>query len=53
VPAKDAALMAAGQRPITDIALNEAETTPAWTHVVMVSHPTDIAKLIEAAARGE
>ncbi len=92
VPAKYAALMAAGQRPITDIALNEAETTPAWTHipswhiygsadknippkvmawmaerakskktvvvpgashVVMVSHPADVAKLIEAAAKGE
>jgi pimeloyl-ACP methyl ester carboxylesterase len=92
VPAKDAALMAAGQRPITDAALNEAETTPAWTHVsswhiygdadknippkvlawmadrakskktvvvkgashvVMVSHPAQVAKLIEAAARGD
>jgi pimeloyl-ACP methyl ester carboxylesterase len=89
VPLKDAAAMAAGQRPITDAALNEAETTPAWTHipswhiygsadrnippaalawlaeraksrktvvvngashVVMVSHPKQVASLIEDAA---
>lgn len=92
VPAKQAALMAAGQRPITDVALNEAETTPAWTHVpswhiygdsdknippkamawmaerakskktvvvkgashvVMVSHPAEVASLIEQAANGK
>ena len=92
VPLKDAELMAATQRPITDIALNEAETTPAWTHVpswhiygdadknippkamawmadrakskktivikgashvVMVSHPVEVARLIETAAKGE
>jgi pimeloyl-ACP methyl ester carboxylesterase len=92
VPANDAALMAAGQRPITDVALNEAETTPAWTHVpswhiygsadknippkamafmaerakskktveikgashvVMVSHPKEVAQLIEAAAKAD
>lgn len=90
VPAKEAALMAAGQRPITEEALNEPETTPAWTHipswhiygsadknippkalafmadrakskktvvikgashVVMVSHPKDVAELIEKAAQ--
>jgi pimeloyl-ACP methyl ester carboxylesterase len=90
VPANDAALMAAGQRPITEAALNEAETAPAWTHVpswhiygdadknippnamafmakraqskktvvvkgashvVMVSHPQEVATLIEAAAK--
>jgi pimeloyl-ACP methyl ester carboxylesterase len=89
VPLKDAAAMAAGQRPITDLALNEPETTPAWTHipswhiygsadknippaalawlaerakskktvvvsgashVVMVSHPKQVASLIEEAA---
>lgn len=92
VPAKQAALMAAGQRPITDVALNEAETTPAWTHVpswhiygdsdknippkamawmaerakskktvvvkgashvVMVSHPAEVASLIEQAANAK
>jgi pimeloyl-ACP methyl ester carboxylesterase len=30
VPAADAKLMAATQRPVTDIALNEAATEPAW-----------------------
>jgi len=33
VSAADAALMAAGQRPITDIALNEATQTVAWKQV--------------------
>lgn len=33
VPAAEARLMAAGQRPITDIALNEAATSAAWKHV--------------------
>ena len=90
VPRKQALLMAAGQRPITDEALNEPETTPAWTHVpswhiygsadknippkamafmaerakskktvvvqgashvVMVSHPQEVAALIEDAAK--
>jgi pimeloyl-ACP methyl ester carboxylesterase len=89
VPLKDAVEMAAGQRPIADVALNEPETTPAWTHipswhiygsadknippaalawlaerakskktvvvngashVVMVSHPKQVASLIEEAA---
>ena len=84
-----ARLMAAGQRPITDAALNEASPAPAWktipswfiygkadknipaasqdfmakranakktividgaSHVVMTSHPTEVAKLIEEAA---
>lgn len=90
VPAKQAALMAAGQRPITEEALNEEETAPAWkhipswhiygdadknippksmafmaeranskktvvvkgaSHVVMVSHPKEVAELIETAAK--
>ena len=81
--------MAATQRPITDAALNEASTEPAWkttpswfvygdqdrnipaaaiawmaerahstqsvvvkgaSHVVMVSHPQVVAKVIESAA---
>ncbi|SEN51037.1 Pimeloyl-ACP methyl ester carboxylesterase [Duganella sp. CF517] len=81
--------MAAGQRPVTDAALNEASPAPAWktlpswfiygkadknipaaaqdfmakranakktvvidgaSHVVMTSHPTEVAKLIEEAA---
>ena len=85
----DAKLMAATQRPITEAALNEASTAPAWktipawfvygdkdknippqslafmaerarskqtvvvngaSHVVMVSHPETVAKLIESAA---
>lgn len=89
VPAAKAKLMAAGQRPITDAALNEASPAPAWknipswfiygtgdknippasqdfmakrakskdtvvvkgaSHVVMISHPAEVAKLIEAAA---
>lgn len=89
VPAAQAALMAAGQRPITEAALNEASTSAAWktipswfvygkadlnipaaaqafmaerahsrktvvingaSHVVMVSHPATVAKLIEEAA---
>jgi pimeloyl-ACP methyl ester carboxylesterase len=90
VPAAQASLMAAGQRPITDAALNEANTSAAWktipswfiygtadlnipaaahafmakransrktvvikgaSHVVMVSHPAEVASLIEQAAR--
>jgi pimeloyl-ACP methyl ester carboxylesterase len=90
VPAAQARLMAAGQRPITDKALNEAEpAAPAWkhlpsyfiygkgdknipaaaiefmarradakktvaidgaSHVVMTSHPAEVAALIEEAA---
>jgi pimeloyl-ACP methyl ester carboxylesterase len=89
VPAAQAKLMAVGQRPITDAALNEASTSAAWktipswfvygtadlnippavqafmaqrahakdvqvikgaSHVVMVSHPDAVAKLIEEAA---
>lgn len=33
VPASAARLMAAGQRPITEAALSEASTEPAWKHV--------------------
>lgn len=90
VPKKDAVVMAAEQRPITDAALNEAETAAAWkhipswhiygtkdrnippaslkfmaeraksketvtvdgaSHVVMISHPDKVAKLIEDAAK--
>jgi pimeloyl-ACP methyl ester carboxylesterase len=89
VPEADAKLMAATQRPITEAALNEAATDPAWkaipsyfvygdqdknippqalafmadrahaketivvkgaSHVVMVSNPKTVAKLIEDAA---
>jgi len=89
VPLLQAQLMASTQRPVTDAALNEPETTPAWTHipswhiygsadknippqvmdwmakrakskktvvvkgashVVMISHPREVAGLIEAAA---
>lgn len=89
VPADKARLMAAGQRPVTDAALNEASPAPAWktipswfiygkadknipaaaldfmakranakktvvidgaSHVVMTSHPNEVAKLIEEAA---
>ena len=89
VSESEAKLMAATQRPITDAALNEASTEPAWkttpswfvygdqdrnipaaaiawmaerahakqsvvvkgaSHVVMVSHPQAVAKVIESAA---
>lgn len=89
VKESDAKLMAATQRPITDAALNEASTEPAWkttpswfvygdqdrnippaaiawmaerahakqsvalkgaSHVVMVSQPAAVAKVIESAA---
>jgi pimeloyl-ACP methyl ester carboxylesterase len=89
VPAEEAKLMAAGQRPITEAALNEPAGTPAWktlpswfvfgsldknipraalafmaqrasskktvevkgaSHVVMISHPEPVTKLIEEAA---
>ena len=89
VPAKEAALMAAEQRPIRDAALGEPAAAPAWkhlpswfvyggadknippaamafmanraaskgttvvagaSHVVMVSHPAEVAAAIEAAA---
>ncbi|MGF7153369.1 alpha/beta fold hydrolase [Novosphingobium gossypii] len=89
VPAAQARLMAAGQRPVKDAALSEASTAPAWkhvpswfvygdadrnippaamqfmaqragaretlvvkgaSHVVMVSHPVQVAGLIERAA---
>ncbi|KQQ33117.1 alpha/beta hydrolase [Duganella sp. Leaf126] len=90
VPAAKARLMAAGQRPITDAALNEASPAPAWktipswfiygtgdknippaaldfmakrassketiviqgaSHVVMTSHPAEVARLIASAAK--
>lgn len=89
VPAAQVALMAVGQRPVTDAALHEASTSAAWktipswsvygsadlnippaalafmatrthsretvvikgaSHVVMVSHPAEVAALIEHAA---
>jgi pimeloyl-ACP methyl ester carboxylesterase len=89
VPEKQAKLMAATQRPVTDVALKDASGAPAWkslpswfvygstdkvippashafmaqragakeiivlrgaSHVVMISHPSVIAKLIEKAA---
>ncbi|WP_373988226.1 alpha/beta fold hydrolase [Duganella sp. BuS-21] len=89
VPTLKAQQMAAGQRPVTDAALNEASPAPAWktlpswfiygkadknipaaaqdfmakrakskktvvidgaSHVVMTSHPTEVATLIEEAA---
>jgi len=89
VPASSAAMMAAGQRPITEAALNESASEPTWksvpswfiygdqdknippqaiafmaqraksrktvevkgaSHVVMVSHPDAVAKIIERAA---
>jgi pimeloyl-ACP methyl ester carboxylesterase len=89
VPAADAKLMAATQRPITEGALNEAASAPAWkslpawfvygdqdknippqalkfmadrahgkqtvvvkgaSHVVMVSNPQAVTKVIESAA---
>lgn len=92
VPAAQAALMAVGQRPITDAALHEPSTSAAWTtipswfiygsadlnippaaqafmaeraharrtvlvngasHVVMVSHPAQVAALIEQAAQAK
>lgn len=92
VPAAQAALMAVGQRPVTDAALHEASTSAAWktipswfvygsadlnippaaqafmakrahsrktvvvkgaSHVVMVSHPAEVAALIEQAAQAE
>lgn len=92
VGADKARLMAAGQRPVTDAALNEAspdapawKTLPSWfiygkadknipaaanafmaqrahakktvaidgaSHVVMTSHPQEVARLIEEAAGG-
>jgi pimeloyl-ACP methyl ester carboxylesterase len=91
VPAPKALQMAAGQRPVTDAALNEAAPEPAWknlpswfiygkadknipaaalafmaerakskktvviddaSHVVMTSHPVEVARLIEEAAGG-
>jgi len=92
VAPKQAALMAAGQRPVTVAALNEASSGTAWkqlpsyfvygtadknipleglrfmaerahaknivevkgaSHVVMVSHPDAVAKVIEAAAKNK
>jgi pimeloyl-ACP methyl ester carboxylesterase len=89
VPAAEARLMAAGQRPVAEAALSEASTAPAWkhlpswfiygdgdrnippvamgfmaeraksrqtvvvkgaSHVVMVSHAPEVARLIERAA---
>ncbi len=91
VPAAEAKLMAAGQRPITEAALKEPAGEPAWktipswfiygdadknipakamawmadrakakgtivvkgaSHVLMVSHPDAVSKLIEKAAAG-
>lgn len=91
VPEADAALMAATQRPVTEAALNEPTSTPAWktlpswfvygtadknippealafmaerahakevkvieggSHVVMVSNPQPVARIIESAAVG-
>lgn len=90
VPVAEAALMAMGQRPITEAALKEKSGNPAWkslpswfiygdgdrnipakalgfmaeragskrtvviqdaSHVVMVSHPGDVAELIQEAAK--
>jgi pimeloyl-ACP methyl ester carboxylesterase len=90
VPAGEAALMAATQRPIRDAALGEPSGAPAWkhipswfvygtgdknippaalgfmatraaskkttvvpgaSHVLMISHPGEVADTIEAAAR--
>lgn len=92
VPAREAALMAATQRPITEAALNEATVAPAWkslpswfiygsadrnipaavhafmaqragskktvvmpgaSHVVMISHPKEVADMIESAATSQ
>ena len=92
VPAAKARLMAIGQRPITEAALNEAAGEPSWTtipsyfvygtadknipaaaiefmaerahsrhtvaikgasHVVMTSHPAEVARLIEEAATAQ
>ncbi len=92
VPAKEAKVMAATQRPVTDAALNEGSGAPAWknipswfvygtldknipaqlhafmakragskrteavqgaSHVVMISHPDAVVKMIEAAANAE
>jgi pimeloyl-ACP methyl ester carboxylesterase len=89
VPAREAALMAVAQRPVTEEALNEKSAAAAWTsvpawfiwgdqdrnippaaqafmaeraharrcdvvkgasHVVMVSHPDRVVRLIETAA---
>lgn len=89
LPAAEARLMAAGQRPVAEAALSEPSTAPAWkhvpswfvygdadrnippaalhymaeraqsrqtvvvkggSHVVMVSHPAEVAALIERAA---
>jgi pimeloyl-ACP methyl ester carboxylesterase len=89
VPAAEARLMAATQRPITDVALNETSAEPSWrtipswfvygdldknippealafmaeraksrntarikgaSHVVMVSHPREVAQMIREAA---
>ena len=91
VSASAAALMAAGQRPITEAALNEPASEPTWksvpswfiygdhdknippeaiafmaeranaketvvvngaSHVVMVSHPEAVAKMVERVAAG-
>lgn len=92
VPAANASLAAAAQRPVTDIAFGEAATEPAWktlpswfvygdgdtaippklhawmaerahpretivvkgaSHVVMISHPDAVAKVIEDAANAQ
>ena len=92
LPAKEAKVMAATQRPATEAALNEAAGEPAWknipswfiygtedknipaelhafmakragakkteavkgaSHVVMISHPDEVVKMIEAAAKAE
>lgn len=90
VPVAEAALMAVGQRPITEAALKEKSSKPAWktlpswfvygdgdrnipakalgfmaerasskhtvvikdaSHVVMISHPAEVAALIQEAAK--
>jgi len=90
--ASEAAAMAAGQRPVTEAALNEAASAPTWksvpswfiygdqdrnippralgfmaerakarktqvvhgaSHVIMVSNPEPVAKMIELAASGQ
>jgi pimeloyl-ACP methyl ester carboxylesterase len=92
VPAKEAEAMAAGQRPVTEAALNEATRVPLWksvpswfiygdqdrnipaqalafmadraksrqtevvpgaSHVVMVSNPRAVARMIERAATAQ
>jgi pimeloyl-ACP methyl ester carboxylesterase len=39
LPEDDAALDAATQRPLSDVALDEGAGAPAWPHCVLVRHP--------------